>query len=237
MTRPSNEFTGKTLRINLRIGWFVAQHLVSGQPKISFEPLPVDQILLESREQNDDNASKISSLSRLSHFNLRRKSHSMFGNKANMFLDNASVKALHDFLETSPTAKASVPLVQNPTMMKAQGKFNYGVRVHINPITGGAKAYRSTVNSTSTVELADSQKAMRVLSNPHSDGASDDLIGDNSHDVSTMADLKIGIDPEAPGPRKKIREKDTKGLADLIASQGRSLTNLDQEYARFMDGA
>ena len=78
---------------------------------------------------------------------------------------------------------------------------------------------------------------MRILSNPGSDRGSADYLGSN-RDSMNLADLKIGIDPGAQDPRKKIRAKDTKGLAELIASQGRiNDANLDQEYTRFMDGA
>ena len=52
-----------------------------------------------------------------------------------------------------------------------------------------------------------------------------------------MIDVKMVMDPETINPRKKIRAKDTHGLADLIASQGKSAMNLDSAYAKFMEGS
>ena len=68
----------------------------------------------------------------------------------------------------------------------------------------------------------DSQRAMRVLSNPHSDnlgGVNDDLeyLMQNSGSFN-LVDMKIALDPDAQNPRRKVRAKDTKGLAELIAS-------------------
>ena len=97
------------------------------------------------------------------------------------------------------------------------------MRLYCNPITGGTKAYRS---SQSSAMALDSQRAMRILSNPRSDdGSPDEYIGSN--DSFNLVDVKIAMDPEAQDPRRKVRAKDTKGLADLIASQGKSNTNLD----------
>lgn len=70
----------------------------------------------ESKEQNDDLVSKVSSMSRLSTFELKRSSHSMLSKNPIIFTENLqNVKAMHEFLGTSPNAKASVPSLQNPT--------------------------------------------------------------------------------------------------------------------------
>ena len=90
--------------------------------------------------------SKVSSISQLSYFNLKRNSHSMLQRNP-MVSDNLTVKALHDFLDTSPDARASVPSLQNPTTQRPAGRLPQGLRVHCNPITGGTRAYRSSQGS------------------------------------------------------------------------------------------
>lgn len=76
---------------------------------------------------------------------------------------------------------------------------------------------------------------MRIFSNPGSDNSGDDHV--SSQAGFNLVDVKIGMDPDAQDPRRKVRAKDTKGLAELIASQGKAVTNLDKEYAMFMDGS
>ena len=49
-------------------------------------------------------------MSKLSTFELKRSSHSMLSKNPIVFSENQqNVKALHEFLGTSPNAKASVP--------------------------------------------------------------------------------------------------------------------------------
>lgn len=67
---------------------------------------------------------------------------------------------------------------------------------------------------------------MRILSNPRSQDGSEHLVGSNDNSFSIL-DVKMVMDPEIIDRRKKIRAKGTQGLADLIASQGKSNTNLD----------
>ena len=71
--------------------------------------------------------------------------------------------------------------------------------MHLNPITGNTKTYRS--NQGSAMPATDSQRAMRVLSNPHSDnlgGVNDDLeyLMQNSGSFN-LVDMKIALDPDA----------------------------------------
>ena len=70
----SNLFKGKTVKINMRIGWLIASACGSGAPKLSFEALPLTQIISESREQNDDMMSKVSTMSKLSLIRQQRAS-------------------------------------------------------------------------------------------------------------------------------------------------------------------
>ena len=60
-TADADLFRGRTVRINLRIG-----HLVAGQGRLTFEAIPVQQLLVESKEQNDDMMSRVSSMSQMS---------------------------------------------------------------------------------------------------------------------------------------------------------------------------
>ena len=76
---------------------------------------------------------------------------------------------------------------------------------------------------------------MLMFSKAGSDNSGDDYTG--SQAGFNLVDVKLAMDPDAQNPRRKVRAKDTKGLAELIASQGKAVTNLDKEYRMFMDGS
>jgi hypothetical protein len=57
---------GRTLKINIRIGYLIFYGCGTAAARVSFEANPIDQIIMESKEQNDDMMSKMSSISQLS---------------------------------------------------------------------------------------------------------------------------------------------------------------------------
>lgn len=63
------KFSGRTMRINLRIGT-----LVASKNCLEFEPFPLAQIVADSNEQRDDMISKVSSMSKISYFKNRTAS-------------------------------------------------------------------------------------------------------------------------------------------------------------------
>lgn len=74
------------------------------------------------------------------------------------------------------------------------------MRVHLNPITGSTKAYNRLSQGGSALPVTDSQRAMRILSNPHSDRQTGpdelDYMRENSGSFN-LVDMKIALDPDA----------------------------------------
>jgi len=65
----AEKFSGRTMRINLRIGI-----LVVSKNCLDFEPFPLAQIVADGNEQRDDMISKVSSMSKISYFKNRTAS-------------------------------------------------------------------------------------------------------------------------------------------------------------------
>jgi len=122
----SDAFAGKTLRINLRIGV-----LTVAKNQVSFEPVSVRQLKIDSVEQNDDMMSKVSSMSRMTVFKNHGKSHSqMVTRRKQSFGDSVSLSKMP--LMNSNLAK--------PPVIEHQD----GLMVTINPITGHTQHFKQS---------------------------------------------------------------------------------------------
>lgn len=123
-----------TMRINLRIGTLIVR-----QSKVEFEALPLTQIVSDSRDQHDDMASKMSSISKISAFKGLKNS----GARSKIIRDITS-RSCSTFLANSPEQKKSFSQLTTVTGLSRGGPLNASMalergdrlQMSCNPITG-----------------------------------------------------------------------------------------------------
>ena len=208
-TVDSDILRGKQIKLNMRIGT-----LVCSSGKIEFIGNPLQQLISDSREQNDDMMSKMSTMSRMSMFGLRKSSLTQAKNDAKSRLLQQSL------MELSPNPKKSTAHISrkkpNP-LTEAMG----GLRVTVNPITGHTQQFLPNDSRKGSIERSPDANKQDLI----------DFTPIEVNDIGLASLTKRKKEPVGGfvvPHRSSLKE--TKGIAELFASVGDKSKNVDEKY-------